>query len=54
MKVSELKEELGKRGQSTQGLKAVLLERLKEALAKHLPVLICFYPKHQLLLVIAR
>ena len=39
MKVAELKEELAKRGQSTQGLKAVLLERLKEALAKHLPVL---------------
>ena len=39
MKVAELKEELGKRGQSTQGLKAVLLEHLKEALVKHLPVL---------------
>ena len=39
MKVAELKEELAKHGQSTQGLKAVLLERLKEALAKHLPVL---------------
>ena len=39
MKVSELKEELAKRGQSTQGLKAVLLEHLKEALGKHLPVL---------------
>ena len=39
MKVAELKEELAKRGQSTQGLKAVLLERLKEALVKHLPVL---------------
>ena len=39
MKVVELKEELVKRGQSTQGLKAVLLEHLKEALAKHLPVL---------------
>ena len=39
MKVSELKQELAKRGQSTQGLKAVLLEHLKEALGKHLPVL---------------
>ena len=39
MKVSELKEELATRGQSTQGLKAVLLELLKEALGKHLPVL---------------
>ena len=39
MKVPELKEELAKRGQSTQGLKAVLLEHLKEALGKHLPVL---------------
>ena len=39
MKVSELKEELAKHGQSTQGLKAVLLEHLKEALGKHLPVL---------------
>ena len=39
MKVSELKEELVKCGQSTQGLKAVLLEHLKEALGKHLPVL---------------
>ena len=39
MKVSELKEELAKCGQSTQGLKAVLLEHLKEALGKHLPVL---------------
>ena len=39
MKVAELKEELVKRGQSTQGLKAVLFEHLKEALAKHLPVL---------------
>ena len=39
MKVSELKEELAKRGQSTQGLKAVFLEHLKEALGKHLPVL---------------
>ena len=39
MKVSELKEELAKHGQSTQGLKAVLLECLKEALGKHLPVL---------------
>ena len=39
MKVSELKEELVKHGQSTQGLKAVLLEHLEEALGKHLPVL---------------
>ena len=39
MKVAELKEELVKHGQSTQGLKAVLLECLKEALAKHLPAL---------------
>ena len=39
MKVSELKEELAKHGQSTQGLKAVLLEHLKEALGKHLHVL---------------
>ena len=37
--MAELKEELAKRGQSTQGLKDVLLERLKEALAKHLPAL---------------
>ena len=36
---AELKEKLVKHGQSTQGLKAVLLERLKEALGKHLPVL---------------
>ena len=39
MKVEELKEELVKHGQSTQGLKAVLLQYLKEALVKHLPVL---------------
>ena len=39
MKVAELKEELVKHGQSTQGLKAVLLECLKKALGKHLPVL---------------
>ena len=39
MKVSELKEELAKHGQSTQGLKAVILEHLKEALGKHLPAL---------------
>ena len=39
MKVSELKEELVKCGQSTQGMKTVLLERLKEVLGKHLPVL---------------
>ena len=39
MKVSELKEELVKHGQSSQGLKAVLLEHLKEALGKLLPVL---------------
>ena len=38
LKVAELKEELSKRGQSTQGLKAVLLEWLREALGKHLPV----------------
>ena len=39
MNVTELKEELAKHRQSTQGLKAVLLECLKEALGKHLPVL---------------
>ena len=39
IKVAELKEKLAKRGQSTRGLKAVLLEHLKEALGKHLPVL---------------
>ena len=39
MNVTELKEELAKHGQSTQGLKAVLLECLKEELGKHLPVL---------------
>ena len=39
LKVAELKEELLKCGQSTQGLKAVLLEWLREALGKLLPVL---------------
>ena len=39
LKVAELKEELSKHGQSTQGLKAVLLEQLREALGKRLPVL---------------
>ena len=34
-----VKEELSKHGQSTQGLKAVLLEQLREALGKCLPVL---------------
>ena len=33
MKVVELKAELTKRGKSTTGLKAVLLERLKDAIA---------------------
>ena len=39
LKVCELKAELSKRGQSTNGLKAVLLDHLKNALEQHLPVL---------------
>ena len=39
LKVSELKAELSKRGQSTNGLKAVLLDCLKNALEQCLPVL---------------
>ena len=39
LKVSELKQELAKRGQPVNGLKAVLLERLKAALQQRLPLL---------------
>ena len=39
LKVCELKAELSKHGQSTNGLKAVLLDRLKNALEQRLPVL---------------
>ena len=39
LKVSELKQELAKRGQPVNGLKAVLLERLKAALQQMLPLL---------------
>ena len=39
LKVRELKAELSKRGQSTNGLKAVLLDCLKNALEQCLPVL---------------
>ena len=39
LKVCELKTELSKHGQSTNGLKAVLLDHLKNALEQHLPVL---------------
>ena len=39
LKVSELKQELVKRGQPINGLKAVLLERLKAALQQRLPLL---------------
>ena len=39
LKVSELKQELAKRRQSVNGLKVVLLERLKAALQQRLPLL---------------
>ena len=39
LKVSELKQELAKRGQPVNGLKAVLLESLKTALQQRLPLL---------------
>ena len=39
LKVCELKAELSKHGQSTNGLKAVLLDCLKNVLEQHLPVL---------------
>ena len=39
LEVCELKAELSKRGQCTNGLKAVLLDCLKNALEQHLPVL---------------
>ena len=39
LKVSELKSKLAKHGQNTTGLKAVLQQRLKEALEQHLPLL---------------
>ena len=38
MKVVELKAELTKRGKSTTGLKAFLLERLKDAIANHVVI----------------
>ena len=39
MKIVELRSELGKRGMSRNGLKAVLVERLKEAVAQNVPLL---------------
>ena len=39
LKVSELKQELAKRGQPVNGIKAVLLEMLKAALQQRLPLL---------------
>ena len=39
MKIVELRSELGKRGMSKNGLKAVLVERLKEAVAQNVPLL---------------
>ena len=39
LKVTELKQELAKRGQPVNGLKVVLLERLKAALQQRLPLL---------------
>ena len=39
MKIVELRSKLGKRGMSKNGLKAVLVERLKEAVAQNVPLL---------------
>ena len=39
MKVTELKDELSKRGQPTLGLKAVLLQRLADTITNHVPIM---------------
>ena len=39
MKVTELKDELSKRGQPTSGLKAVLLQQLADAITNHVPIM---------------
>ena len=39
MKVMELKDELSKHGKPTSGLKAVLLQRLADAITNHVPIM---------------
>ena len=39
MKVTELKDELSKRGQPTSGLKAVLLQQLADTITNHVPIM---------------